>query len=93
MTDFPTAPLAPGLVGAGGGAVEKSLSASHTEIQTPPLPATDMAQVRLYDAVQIAVLKKAMDIEAQGAMQLVQAASQVIKSNPPNLGNQIDTFA
>jgi len=35
-TDFPTAPLAPGLRGAGGGAVEKSLPASHTEILTPP---------------------------------------------------------
>jgi len=36
ITDFPTAPLAPGLIGAGGGTVEKSLSASHTEILTPP---------------------------------------------------------
>jgi len=34
--DFPTAPLAPGLKGAGGGAVEKSFAASHTEIQTRP---------------------------------------------------------
>jgi len=33
-TDFPTAPLAPGHRGAGGGTVEKSLSASHTEILT-----------------------------------------------------------
>jgi len=55
--------------------------------------ATDMAQARSADAVQIAVLKKAMDIEAQGAMQLVQAASQVISTSPPNLGNQVDTFA
>ena len=36
ITDFPTAPLAPGLRGAGGSTVEKSLSASHTEILTPP---------------------------------------------------------
>lgn len=35
-TDFPTAPLAPGHKGAGGGTVEKSLPASHTEIQTLP---------------------------------------------------------
>ena len=35
-TDFPTAPLAPGHKEAGGGTVEKSLSASHTEILTPP---------------------------------------------------------
>ena len=38
ITDFPTAPLAPGLRGAGGSTVEKSLSASHTEILTLPLP-------------------------------------------------------
>ncbi len=39
-TNFPTAPLAPGHKGAGGGTMEKSLSASHTEILTPPLAAT-----------------------------------------------------
>lgn len=37
ITDFPTAPLAPGLKVAGGGTVEKSLSASHTEIRTLPI--------------------------------------------------------
>ena len=37
-TDFPTAPLAPGHKGAGGGTVEKSHHASHTEFLTPPLP-------------------------------------------------------
>ena len=36
ITDFPTAPLAPGLRRAGGGTVEKSLYASHTEILTLP---------------------------------------------------------
>jgi hypothetical protein len=55
--------------------------------------ASDMAQSRLANAVQIAVLKKAMDIESQAALQLVEAAAQVIPANPPNLGNQIDTFA
>jgi hypothetical protein len=55
--------------------------------------ASDLAQNRLANAVQIAVLKKAMDIEAQAALQLVEAATQVIPANPPNLGNQIDTFA
>lgn len=55
--------------------------------------ATELTQAKTADAVQVAVLKKAMDIEAQGAMQLVQAASQVISKNPPNLGNHVDTFA
>jgi hypothetical protein len=35
-TDFPTAPLAPGHKGAGGGTVEKSLHALHTKIRTLP---------------------------------------------------------
>ncbi|MBV6408321.1 MAG: hypothetical protein EFKGCFLK_01907 [Rhodocyclaceae bacterium] len=35
-TDFPTAPLAPGHKGAGGGAVEKSQRASHTKNLTLP---------------------------------------------------------
>jgi hypothetical protein len=34
--DFPTAPLAPGLKGAGGGTVEKSRPASHTKNRTTP---------------------------------------------------------
>lgn len=55
--------------------------------------ATGMSQARTAEAVQLAVLKKAMDIQSQSAMQLVQAASQVIPSNPPNLGQRVDTFA
>ena len=55
--------------------------------------ASDMSRTRIQGAVQLAVLKKAMDIEAQGAMQLVAAAVQAMPSNPPNLGNQVDVFA
>ncbi len=57
--------------------------------------ATDMSQTRLASEVQMAVLKKAMNIESQGALQLIQAASQVISgaNNPPNLGNSVDSFA
>jgi hypothetical protein len=55
--------------------------------------ATDLSQAKTASAVQLAVLKKTMDIEAQGAMQLVQAAAQATQvNNPPNLGNSIDTF-
>lgn len=52
-----------------------------------------LSQAKTANAVQMAVLRKAMDIQAQGAMQLVQAASQVITSNPPHLGNGVDTIA
>ena len=55
--------------------------------------ATDLAQARTAEAVQVALLKKALEIQAQGAMQLIQAATQVMSGNPPNLGNQVDTVA
>lgn len=55
--------------------------------------ASDISQARVEGAVQLAVLKKAMDIEAQGAMQLVEAAVQAMPNNPPHLGNAVDAFA
>ena len=63
------------------------------DVSTLAAVATDMAQSRTASAVQVTVLKKAMDIEAQGAMQLIQAAAQVIPTNPPHLGNSVDTLA
>lgn len=45
------------------------------------------------DVVQLTVLKKAMDIKAQSALQLIEAASNIIPSRSPNLGNSINTFA
>lgn len=46
------------------------------------------------DDIQITVLKKAMDIQAQSAAQLVQAATQAAPSNnPPHLGKSVNTFA
>lgn len=56
--------------------------------------ATEMSQTRTAAAVQTTVLKKAMDVQAQGALQLLAAAAQVSQVvNPPHLGNSIDTFA
>ncbi len=55
--------------------------------------ATTMSQARTADAVQTAMFRKALDIQEEGAMQLIEAASQVIPSNPPNLGNHVDTSA
>ncbi|NTV68676.1 MAG: putative motility protein [Azonexaceae bacterium] len=48
-----------------------------------------LSQAQTGDAVGTAVLKKAIDIQAQNAMQLLQALPQV-SSNPPNLGNSVD---
>jgi hypothetical protein len=55
--------------------------------------AIEMATVRTEQAVQLAVLKKAMELQGQGAIQLLMAATQLSYNNPPHLGNQIDTFA
>ena len=55
--------------------------------------ATALSQQRAANDVQMAVLKKAMSIEGQSALQLVQAATQPTSNNPPNLGNSVNTFA
>ncbi|MBI4984399.1 MAG: YjfB family protein [Rhodocyclales bacterium] len=54
--------------------------------------ATDMSQARTAEAVQITVLRKALDVQAQGALQLLEAV-QLPANNPPHLGNSVDTFA
>lgn len=53
---------------------------------------TALSQAQLGDAVGISVLKKAMDIQEQSALQLLQALPQQY-SNPPNLGNSVDVRA
>jgi hypothetical protein len=55
--------------------------------------ATAMTQAQTAAAVQMSVLKKALELEGQSALQLVQAATQTGAGNPPNLGNRIDTYA
>ncbi|MDP2795733.1 MAG: YjfB family protein [Sulfurisoma sp.] len=56
---------------------------------------TAMSQEKTAGAAQTAVLKKALDVQAQGALQLVQAATQSMPavSNPPHLGNNVNIFA
>jgi len=41
------------------------------------------------DAVSILVMKKAMEMQGQGALALVQSAAQTV-ANPPNLGQNVD---
>lgn len=55
--------------------------------------ASNLAQYKIATDVQLAVFKKAIDISAQNSLQLIQAATQSLSNNPPNLGNVIDTFA
>lgn len=51
-----------------------------------------LAQAQTGDAVSILVLKKAMAIQAQSALQLLESLPPAA-SNPPNLGNSIDVRA
>jgi hypothetical protein len=56
--------------------------------------ATNMAASATDQAVGIAVLKKAMDIEASGAATLLQAIPSASAANlPPHLGQNINTTA
>jgi hypothetical protein len=48
-----------------------------------------MSPVEIRDAANTAVLKRAIDIQAQNAAQLLEALPQV-SNNPPNLGNSVD---
>lgn len=52
---------------------------------------TALTQAKSGDEVGTLVLKKALDLQAQAAAQLIQALPQV--SNPPNLGNGVDIKA
>lgn len=49
-----------------------------------------LSATRNGEAVQMAVLKKALDMQAQGAMALIAALPPV---NPPHLGQNIDVRA
>jgi hypothetical protein len=56
--------------------------------------ATSMASTATGQAIGVAVLKKAMDIEANGALALLQAIPPVPTANlPAHLGQNINTTA
>lgn len=55
--------------------------------------ASNIKQTKIGDEVQMVMLKKSIDIGAQSGLQLIQAAFRVQGSNPPHLGNRIDTYA
>lgn len=55
--------------------------------------ASNLAQYKTASEAQLLVFKKAVDLSAQNSLQLIQAATQSLPKNPPNLGSTIDTFA
>ena len=52
-----------------------------------------LSHAKTGDAVAIAVLKKAIDIQAQSALQLIQAIPQPTAGGSPSLGANVNTFA
>lgn len=62
------------------------------DISTLASVSSALSQAQTGDTVGTLVLKKAMDLQAQSAMQLLEALPQV-PSNPPNLGNSVDVRA
>jgi len=65
------------------------------EINTLAAYATDVQTARMLQSVDIAMQKKAMETQEQMAAQLIQSIPPQPnpKVNPPNLGQNIDTFA
>lgn len=55
--------------------------------------ASSVSQAQTGAAVQIAVLKKAINVEGAGALALVQSAVAAMPSNPAHLGQNIDVYA
>lgn len=55
--------------------------------------ATGMSQARTADAVDTAVLRKALDIASSSAQQLIEAIPKPQYNNPSNLGQNVDTQA
>lgn len=55
--------------------------------------ASSMAQQRITDSVDTAVLRKAMDIASTNAQQLIEALPSPAANNPPHLGNSVDVKA
>lgn len=51
-----------------------------------------MSQAQVGDAVAILVLKKAIEMQAQSAAQLLQALPSAT-ANPPHLGSKVDVRA
>jgi hypothetical protein len=52
-----------------------------------------ISQAETGDGLAIAALRKALDIQAQSALQLIQALPQPVASGPANLGQGVNTFA
>jgi hypothetical protein len=55
--------------------------------------ATAMSQTKLEGAVDVAVLKKAIDIQKESAVQLIQSLPTPTAALPDGVGGQVNTTA
>jgi predicted DNA-binding transcriptional regulator YafY len=60
--------------------------------------ALEQKQTANLQQIQVAMFKKSLDMDSKAALQLIDAATQAaapvsVTSNPPNLGQNIDTTA
>lgn len=55
--------------------------------------ATDMSAQKTQAAISTTMLRKALDVQQQSALSLLQALPQPVSSNPPNLGNSVNVRA
>lgn len=62
------------------------------EVSAASNSTAQVSQAQIRESAGLAVLKKAIDIEARNTLQLLQAVPQVA-NNPPNLGNSVDVRA
>jgi hypothetical protein len=62
------------------------------DVTTAASLSSQVAQMKTGDAVGITVLRKAIDLQAQSVLQLLDALPPVA-SKPPHLGNSIDVKA
>ena len=62
------------------------------DLTTAASLSSQVAQMKVGDAVGITVLRKAIDLQAQGALQLVEALPST-SNNPSHLGKHIDVTA
>jgi len=52
--------------------------------------ATDMSAQKTQGEISTTMLRKALDIQQQSTLSLIQALPTPVASNPPNLGNAVN---
>lgn len=65
-----------------------------TDVSSIAALATQLADIRNGQAISVAILKKALEMEKDNAALLLQALGNAgASNNPPNLGLNVDTYA